>query len=853
MADIKLKIQSSLEQDGKSVEMVTLYNLNSETNKAVVSNTSIKTYDKSISEGTFISIPSGSKNTANGLSFALGELCFNGNDNLDNIVNSDAVLESEKNSDVYIFGATDENGYEPVYLDIYGNTLQYIVIYGDEKTGQYPIEAIVNGKPVTNSGYAFEIQCDPALFFQTIDITKWSKPNYNAVITGIEVFSGEVWVDIRSGLKKIETLSQSTGQPKEIYYGGVASRGSAEIFDKNKNIQDFIEKGIISNSNTVVEVWANGRKVAEKKALDSNYENQNFSIEFGDTITQLSNTQVLLRSMEEINAYDLLMETLSQTNVRKYDLSTQIKYFDGYTTVENYLKKIKLANIHSQATAEQILNDLCTATQLNYFEKEGTLVFVSARPRTHKEEVHPIQIPKKYCYNTPSRDILLKNKYSQIEIPITNLSMTEREQPTTAYTDIIRQNLSNQIVVSTDGYINNAQDLVKEKYDATQGITYGGKSYFVKETITQAQYIITGARIDFYVHKGSFTIPYAEYPRGYFDTTKKQYKNSYSVYKYNVDVFDNQNNTNELRNRMSIRENWGERNNPFTLYNKATLESTNASLFDGGEPTSDGETAFLYVPIYRKTINNNNVTALLTANIPSRLHSPQFKITEKEQGYLCEYEAYVGKIEAYVNLAGFTNSSSGTPPTFIKDVDVHGWDYNSIKIYQVPDITFYIPKAGKPFDVESDEAVQVVINPNVNFTNSFSYPKSEYMQGKIVMNNLDGTTKEFTASIKQSNDADYPLFQYMAENVGDDYNNGISTAKLISICADLYDENGTKIKDWSKGETYEVGDIVQVNKDNNGNSLWTYANKEPMLWRVTGRNFHKEGVPLVDLELQEVK
>ena len=45
----------------------------------------------------------------------------------------------------------------------------------------------------------------------------------------------------------------------------------------------------------------------------------------------------------------------------------------------------------------------------------------------------------------------------------------------------------------------------------------------------------------------------------------------------------------------------------------------------------------------------------------------------------------------------------------------------------------------------------------------------------------------------------------------------------------------------------------QADKDNNGNSLWSYKNGSPMFWRVTGRNFRKVGVPMIDLELQEVR
>ena len=73
------------------------------------------------------------------------------------------------------------------------------------------------------------------------------------------------------------------------------------------------------------------------------------------------------------------------------------------------------------------------------------------------------------------------------------------------------------------------------------------------------------------------------------------------------------------------------------------------------------------------------------------------------------------------------------------------------------------------------------------------------------------------------------------------------------ICGDYYDSNGEIIKNWSNGEILEIGDIIRVDKDNNGNSLWKYSNGSEMYWRVIGRNFRYAGVPLIDLQLQEVK
>ena len=71
-------------------------------------------------------------------------------------------------------------------------------------------------------------------------------------------------------------------------------------------------------------------------------------------------------------------------------------------------------------------------------------------------------------------------------------------------------------------------------------------------------------------------------------------------------------------------------------------------------------------------------------------------------------------------------------------------------------------------------------------------------------------------------------------------------------CADYYDLNGNKKKDWSNGEMFQVGDVVQVSKDNNLTSALTYDDGSVVYFMVVGRTFRKVGIPLIDLELMEI-
>lgn len=79
-----------------------------------------------------------------------------------------------------------------------------------------------------------------------------------------------------------------------------------------------------------------------------------------------------------------------------------------------------------------------------------------------------------------------------------------------------------------------------------------------------------------------------------------------------------------------------------------------------------------------------------------------------------------------------------------------------------------------------------------------------------------------------------------AENTLNDYKNGVRTATLSVGCLNYYDSQGSLAKDWNQGDMIQVGEFVKFDGDNS-------------VWIVTGRNFRKSGVPMIDLELKEAK
>lgn len=137
----------------------------------------------------------------------------------------------------------------------------------------------------------------------------------------IDLNNGEKLILGKKELLSLETLSQSTGQPKEIFYGVISSTGSAEINDIYGNIEKSITDGTIPNSNMPIQITANGKQAASQITTESDYDNtsKTFSIQFTDTLSQWDNLQYSGRALNtdsngipiSENAYSLICDVLS--------------------------------------------------------------------------------------------------------------------------------------------------------------------------------------------------------------------------------------------------------------------------------------------------------------------------------------------------------------------------------------------------------------------------------------------------------------------------------------------------------------------------------------------------------------
>lgn len=722
MADIKIRFEVNQNQETEKLGKVINDN-------AIVSNVSYKVDET----GEFKIVSSGENDGSNGLSFAQ-DLVFDAQGYLDNEDLLGAVLESEQEPTEFVWGVVPSNKEYSVKVTFSNATnLKDIVVFGDKTVGQYPTRAIIDGKAVvTNDDYKWAINLETESDTHTIEFTNWSRANYNACLTLIRVMFRYFEVGKRTGLKTVESLAQSTGQPKELYYGVIPSSGSVELIDVHGEFEDLLVDEVIPNSNLHLEVFANGRKIQNHLSVDSDYSSDKIlTIELSNSLNNWDKIKFNgMKLRENYSLFDTLVYILRSVGIiseenQIYPMLTKKVFYEGiYVTIAEYIGNITIPYAYlEKSSLRDAVDKVCQLAQLNVIENpDGTIEFISARPIIDTEKqiisINPSQIK-----TNPTRDVLLKNKYKTINVDYNSIESTFKTFDTRQIT-IYENNLN----VLTDKAYNPNIEVI------SNNIGWEGNTSSV----------------------------------AYF----------YSIIKYNINFVDD----------LKIKNNFNYR-----LVDSWTYSINGTSGTSDGLETSKNET-YQYYDADSKIISEwANMQNGLPVSIKTGVRNSDVFVKKNTDGTITLYVLMLNEV---------TNNS------------VVGRYYLHSLDFAVETITTNLLQTSETYD--------------------YSLPSSELMQNGTRVYNMLAT-------------------EYLQSNILDDYSSGISTAEIDVICSDLYDVDGNKVKDWGSGETYEVGDIVRVDKDKLGNSLWNYKDGSPMYWQVVSRSFKKTGVPIISLVLRECK
>ena len=411
------------------------------------------------------------------------------------------------------------------------------------------------------------------------------------------------------------------------------------------------------------------------------------------------------------------------------------------------------------------------------------------------------------------------------EYKLGDICQTNKEQYSKKdnFSNVIKIPKRNQIS-QPDGSI-----ILKNKYNFVDLINYTaykdyGYNTLIKsidvenfeETLGKSTYTETSdviVRMDTYYTSGSFDVPkFQNYKLNVvIKVSDNEYTNNYSDnFYYNPSRYVNDYNKFESLLR--------DTNTPLNfddLYKISPYDSTyeitgkdNLFNIEEGEVKS-------YFKIYTDYYKNLRSIIFKMSNVStSQSDNTSFEVIENENSYTINYKV----------LSGLFVATSITP----SGVSDYYFYYSDRKSK-----SFEISVYG---DIEETKFSEYSETPNKDEGNIVS--------ASINSNNLIETNTKI---------GEQSIYQYIKENILSDYANGISTISLSISCMDYYNINGEKSKNWASGEIFEVGDFVRIDKDNEGNSAFKYSDGTNMYFKVTGRRFRKIGVPLIDLELQEVK
>ena len=599
----------------------------------------------------------------------------------------------------YVFGAVPESKQLTVTLEIRGQYIDSIIIYGDKNANQFPTKAYLDGNSndiIYSDDPTWAIKFDNVSGSHTITFLEWNRANYNACITYVAELKNKLYLD-KSWIKSVESLSQSTGQPREIYYGVVPNSGSAQIYDVDGEFSDMISDGIIPTSDLQISIYA---KQQSHIVIDSNYandkvfaiENSNFLSKWGDFKIK---PKVLKNTAGTLMAYFRNMMKEYGFSAEFVDSMCTNIVRDG-KTAQNIMELIRIPyQYHKCSTLLDFVNEICKICHFCLLtDEEGNPKFVDGNPSLQSDRI--IRITPNLIVGSPTRDIIVKNKLQNIKYIENSFQRQVKD-------------ICNQVFYFSDlnGFMEKTQGKLIIEGDGNDSVYY--LHFFVECSDTSSEFI--------------------------WKTTGVTY--------------------------------------PFTaiLEGAGTRKTTEGVAINEVDNTTKEEYDF-------SAGNCCELTYYRT-------------LTSKTFGI----RLYIGSLSALDNMQKLTVSI------------VQGCYYKVVKEKTVNDLT----------------------------ENVYELEDSTFLSRETTYNNTED------------------IYSHNNSELLANYKDGVSVANVTISCGDMYDVSGNKVKDWANGEILAIGDVVRIDADHNGNPLWAYKNRDPIYWKVTGRNFRKTGVPMIDLELQEVR
>ena len=709
-------------------------------------------------------------------------------------------LMSEKNKyNGFMFGATDIDARYNLHLTIYGKKIDKIVFLGDKNANQFPVEAIIdkdteNQKTIYSDDPTWVVAFEKESDSHTIEFTRWNRAYYNACLTTIKVLDKHLSLN-KAWLKSLESVSQSTSDPNTIFYGVLPNTGNAVIYDNNGELLDFVNEKIISNNRTEVNLLVNDNNIQSHNILDSDYNIVDKTIEF-----QLSND---LQSWNDTyyngyyypgartSAYSMLFSVLKSAD-KDITLAKFDKmlsnYYDFGITIKEYLENLIIDYPY-----------LKSDTITNTINKFCLLAQINLYKNNNNELEFVSSRPRIFDLDTNSAiKIETKNQYSELKYsPITKNTYDNVDLLEKSVNDTLDTNAN---VFNYENYEN--YNWFEKDYAA---VLYGD----LNDAVFARRY----ARVETYYAKGKISFP----KKSNYNLTEIK-----DVYPYTSG--------NDEQNNISISVDYELISvDSYVSADENFINNSYNDFYDISNKDSQFD-ILKYVPDAKVSFGSGKLE-VPKLTVKSGLHSDStkledktsFVITDKGDYYEIDYNVLYGTFEG--KYAYGDKYEQGTFK--------YASEFKNIKKY-----------IGKKLKISfKGQKKEIVFEDSPELESQQNYINTKKSTG---LQNNELLTP-FTTFNSQK------VLTIIKDNIKKDYFRGSAFGEITIACADYYNEKNEKVKNWANGEIINVGEFVIIDKDNEGNPVKASGTSSlPALWKVIGRKFRNDGVPLVDLQLQEV-
>lgn len=549
-----------------------------------------------------------------------------------------------------------------------------------------------------------------------------------------------------NGLKSIDSLSQSTGQPKDIYYGVLPSSGKIEVVDKNSQIENMIKNDEISNANVDVGIYINDNLIHRHKSSDTDYStiNKKFSMQLSDVLGIWDNLQYAGYAYKGISntAYVILVSVLKSFG---FDETTEIPLMLEEVTTKLQSIIIPIPFL-ARDTYRATIDKFCALAQMQVYQDDnGTIKFVNARP-IYEENTKVVDIPASKQLSQLKKSIILKNKYDTVEItPIqlivdSNAFVTTESFNSDSESGYLPSNKELTDTISGQLVNNPNLQLIETNGDYREGkIRVGLTSEFND--------IRTGARIEVYTMSGDFEI-------------EKPSSEQFLDFDYSVQM-SGKKYTNMTWTNTWEASDWTSNQivSYPKLYSSASVPNSDATW--SGAKIATGRFIKQEYPVFD---NNGN----LTYNEISVPTYSSFTKIDAGTKYIIHYNITVG----YFKTSFFSIKENGT----------WGYSYDA-EIKQADSLTI---------TVTASKLTQQNLDPIIvgSGNNVYTYENNELL------------------AISANDTIEQSQYYKNAQNIIDDYKKGIADGSISVVCGDYLTSNGKL--NWGNGEVIQVDDLINI-------------------------------------------